>query len=90
VPGELYPEIAVGGITNPDGADYEMAEEATAELRDGRTREHDGEPANDAIGYLIPKSEWDVSVPICMGPRKTPTARSCPPAPTRRASCTAR
>ena len=25
IPGELYPEIAVGGIENPDGADYSIS-----------------------------------------------------------------
>ena len=69
VPGELYPEIAVGGITNPDGADYEMAPLEVPPLRSamaGRVNMMVN-LANDAIGYLIPKSEWDASRPYLYG-----------------------
>jgi hypothetical protein len=69
VPGELYPEIAVGGITNPDGADYEMEPLEVPPLRSamaGRVNMMVN-LANDAIGYIIPKSEWDVSRPYLYG-----------------------
>jgi hypothetical protein len=69
VPGELYPEIAVGGITNPDGADYEMAPLEVPPLRSamaGRVNMMVN-LANDAIGYIIPKSEWDASSPYLYG-----------------------
>ena len=33
IPGELYPEIAVGGIENPQGADYTMAAQEIPHLR---------------------------------------------------------
>ena len=72
VPGELYPEIAVGGITNPDGADYEMEPIEVPPLRSamgGRVNLMVN-LANDAIGYIIPKSEWDVSRPYLYGDEK--------------------
>ncbi len=69
VPGELYPEIAVGGIVNPEGADYEIEPVETPPLRTamaGRVNMMVN-LANDAIGYIIPKSEWDVSRPYLYG-----------------------
>ena len=33
IPGELYPEIAVGGIENPEGADYVLAPQEVPSLR---------------------------------------------------------
>lgn len=65
VPGELYPEIAVGGIENPPGADYEMAPAEVPPFRSamqGRVNLMVN-LANDAIGYIIPKSEWDNEAP---------------------------
>jgi hypothetical protein len=69
VPGELYPEIAVGGITNPDGADYEMEPLEVPPLRSamaGRVNMMVN-LANDALGYIIPKSEWDARRPYLYG-----------------------
>lgn len=65
VPGELYPEIAVGGIENPPGADYEMVPAEVPPFRSamqGRVNLMVN-LANDAIGYIIPKSEWDNEAP---------------------------
>src|SRR5262245_32169893 len=72
VPGELYPEIAVGGIENPEGADYEMAPVEVPPLRSamgGRVNMMVN-LANDAIGYIIPKSEWDVKRPYLYGAKE--------------------
>ena len=69
IPGELYPEIAVGGIENPDGADYEMAPLEVPPLRPamrGRVNLMVN-LANDAIGYIIPKTEWDNEAPWIYG-----------------------
>jgi len=69
VPGELYPEIAVGGIENPPGADYRIAPVETPPLRSamrGRVNMMVN-LANDALGYLIPKSEWDEDAPWIYG-----------------------
>jgi hypothetical protein len=69
VPGEIYPEIVNGGITSPPGADFDLAPVEVPPLRErmpGRFRFVLG-LANDAIGYLIPKSEWDDEAPWIYG-----------------------
>jgi len=65
VPGEIYPEIVNGGIENPPGADFAIAPVEVPPLRElmpGRVKFVFG-LANDELGYLIPKSEWDVKPP---------------------------
>ncbi len=69
IPGELYPEIAVGGIENPPGADYDMPPLEEPPFRpamQGRVNLMVN-LANDAIGYIIPKSEWDNEAPWIYG-----------------------
>lgn len=69
VPGELYPEIANGGITHPDGADFDVAPVEVPPLRSlmpGRVKFLIG-LANDEVGYIIPKSEWDDRAPWLYG-----------------------
>ena len=65
IPGELYPEIAVGGIENPKGADYTIAPQEVPHLRSQLPGKLNlmVNLANDAIGYIIPKSEWDNAPP---------------------------
>lgn len=64
VPGEIYPEIVVGGIETPEGADYPIAPLEVPPIREAVAApgvEHCFiiGLANDEVGYLIPKSEWD-------------------------------
>lgn len=69
IPGELYPEIAVGGIENPVGADYLLPPQEVPHLRSqlpGKVNLMIN-LANDAIGYIIPKSEWDNKAPWIYG-----------------------
>ncbi len=69
IPGELYPEIAVGGIETPPGADYEISPIEVPPLRSamqGRVNLMVN-LANDAVGYIIPKSEWDNDAPWVYG-----------------------
>jgi hypothetical protein len=69
VPGELYPEIAIGGIENPPGADYLGAPVETPPLR-GAMRGRVNmmvNLANDSLGYIIPRSEWDEDAPWIYG-----------------------
>ena len=56
IPGELYPEIAVG-IENPEGADYTMPPQEVPNLRSQLPGQVNlmVNLANDAIGYIIPK-----------------------------------
>ena len=69
VPGELYPEIAVGGIENPIGADYLIAPQEVPHLRSQFPDKLNlmVNLANDSIGYIIPKSEWDKDAPWIFG-----------------------
>ena len=69
VPGELYPEIAVGGIENPVGADYVIAPQEVPHLRSQFPDKLNlmVNLANDSIGYIIPKSEWDEDAPWIYG-----------------------
>jgi hypothetical protein len=69
VPGEIYPEIVNGGIEHPPGADFDVAPVEVPPLRElmpGRVKFVFG-LANDELGYLIPKSEWDVKPPYLYG-----------------------
>jgi hypothetical protein len=70
VPGEIYPELVLGKVQDPPdaGADFPDApiEPAVyAQLR-GPHRMIFG-LANDEIGYLLPKRQWDVKPPFCYG-----------------------
>ena len=69
IPGELYPEIAVGGIENPVGADYVLAPQEIPSLRSQFSNKLNlmVNLANDSIGYIIPKSEWDEDAPWIYG-----------------------
>ena len=64
IPGELYPELSVGGIEKYAGADFPDAppEPAIKSLMTAPYRMLFG-LANDEIGYIIPKSEWDNQAP---------------------------
>ncbi len=65
IPGELYPELSIGGIPDPQdpAADFPGAQ------REPALRPLSGKPlfliglANDELGYLIPKSQWDSQPP---------------------------
>ena len=64
VPGEIYPELVNGGITRYPGADFPEA------LFEPTIREHLKSKyqfifglANDELGYIIPKAEWDDEPP---------------------------
>jgi hypothetical protein len=74
VPGELYPEIANGGIEAPEGQDYPTGPVEVPPLRElmqGRYQFLFG-VSNDMIGYIIPKSEWDEEPPFLYGAGGSP------------------
>jgi len=64
VPGEIYPELVNGGITRYPGADFPDApfEPVLRPHMKSRYQFIFG-LANDEIGYLIPKAEWDNKAP---------------------------
>ena len=64
IPGEIYPELVNGGITRYPGADFPHApfEPILRPHMKSRYQFIFG-LANDEIGYLIPKAEWDNKPP---------------------------
>ncbi|GIW73206.1 MAG: hypothetical protein KatS3mg102_2748 [Planctomycetota bacterium] len=69
VPGEIYPELLLGGIENPPGADFPGTPPEGPplyELVDAPFKAAVG-LANDLVGYIIPKAEWDEAPPYLYG-----------------------
>jgi hypothetical protein len=74
VPGELYPEILHGGIESPAGADYNIKPVEVPALMEkipGQYVFFSG-MSNDMIGYIVPKSQWDVSPPFTYDYKERP------------------
>ncbi len=74
VPGEIYPEIINGGVEAPDGQDFEIEPAEVPPVRElmpGKYKFVIG-LANDEIGYIIPKSQWDTKAPYTYGREKSP------------------
>lgn len=74
VPGEIYPEIVNGGIEQAPGGDFQVLPVEVPPLRQlmpGRIKFVFG-LANDEVGYLIPKSEWDEKPPYLYGAAHAP------------------
>ncbi|MBT3180279.1 MAG: hypothetical protein HOB40_07045 [Candidatus Marinimicrobia bacterium] len=74
IPGEIYPEIVNGGVVSPPGQDYPISPIEVPYLRsimDGQFKFVFG-LANDEIGYIIPKSEWDVEPPYLYNADSSP------------------
>lgn len=73
VPGEIYPEIIHGGIETPKEADLKIKQPIEVpplkSLMKGKFKCVIG-LANDEIGYIIPKSEWDVEAPYLYGAKE--------------------
>lgn len=69
LPGEVYPEILNGGVEAPDGRDFNIDPveiPSVREMMQGKFKFIFG-LANDEIGYIIPKSQWDVKEPFAYG-----------------------
>lgn len=64
IPGELYPELSVGGIQRYPGADLPDSplEAPIKPMFSAKVKMLFG-LANDEIGYIIPKAEWDEKPP---------------------------
>ena len=72
LPGEINPEIVNGGIEKPEGADFPdtpLEEPHFRELMNGKYNFVIG-LANDEIGYVMPKSQWDTEPPFTYGRKK--------------------
>ncbi|MCX6222622.1 MAG: neutral/alkaline non-lysosomal ceramidase N-terminal domain-containing protein [Bacteroidia bacterium] len=69
IPGELYPEILNGGVEAPEGQDFKISPVEVPPLRElmpGKYKFMFG-LANDEIGYIVPKSQWDAKAPYTYG-----------------------
>lgn len=64
IPGEMYPELSVGGVERYPGADFPEAaiEPPVKQLLSAPYRMLFG-LADDENGYIIPKAEWDEKAP---------------------------
>jgi hypothetical protein len=66
IPGELYPEIAYGGVEAPAGNDFNLTQPvevpALRSVMKGQMNMLLG-LTNDQIGYIIPRSQWDEKEP---------------------------
>jgi hypothetical protein len=73
IPGEIYPELVLDKVQDPadPGADFPDAptEPAIYKQLRGKHRMIVG-LANDEIGYIIPKRQWDAKPPFCYGRKK--------------------
>ena len=74
IPGEIYPELIYGGMADPatPGADFPTAPiEPTVVEMVPENRSLILGLANDEIGYIMPKRQWDQRVPYTYGRRKS-------------------
>jgi len=73
IPGEIYPELILDKVQDPvdPGADFPDApiEPAIYKQMPGPYRMIIG-LANDEVGYIIPKRQWDEKPPFCYGRTK--------------------
>lgn len=72
IPGELYPELSVGPISRDPNADFPDAPFEPIIKKDllkAPFRMVFG-LANDEVGYIIPKAQWDEKAPYTFGAQK--------------------
>jgi len=74
IPGEIYPEIVDGGVESPEGADFPGPPVEVPPLRHQMrgTVNMVFNLANDEIGYIIPRTQWDTQSPYTYGSTKAP------------------
>lgn len=83
IPGEIYPEIINGGVEAPDGNDFGIEPLETPPVRElmpGKFKFVIG-LANDEIGYIIPKSQWDTKPSFAYGRDKPQYGEENSPGP---------
>lgn len=73
IPGEIYPELVLSKVQDPadPGADFPNApiEPGIYAQMKSKHRMIVG-LANDEIGYILPKRQWDEKAPFCYGRKK--------------------
>jgi hypothetical protein len=73
LPGEIYPELVLDKVQDPPdkGADFPDAPSEPAIYKQmKRPHRMIVGLANDEIGYIIPKRQWDEKAPFCYGRKK--------------------
>jgi hypothetical protein len=74
IPGEIYPELVLGKVQDPPdaGADFPDApiEPSIYGQMKGPYKMLIG-LANDELGYILPKRQWDEKAPFCYGRKKS-------------------
>lgn len=72
IPGELYPEIGDGGVQAPEGGDFPGPPVEVPPLRAQMRGKVNMivNLANDEIGYIIPRTQWDTKPPYAYGRSK--------------------
>src|SRR4029077_16491837 len=84
IPGEIYPELVLDRVQDPadPGADFPDARIRPAIYKQmvGPHRMIIG-LANDEIGYIIPKRQWDEKPPFCYGRQPAPYGEEDTPGP---------
>jgi hypothetical protein len=83
IPGEIYPEIMNGGVEVPEGADFSIEPIETPPVRSVMPGEYKFllGLANDEIGYILPKSQWDAEPPYTYGRDSNPYGEIVSPGP---------
>lgn len=74
IPGEIYPELVNGPVDAPEGNDFGIQPVEVPVIRDmmpGKYKFVFG-LANDEVGYILPKSQWDVKAPYTYGREDSP------------------
>lgn len=74
IPGEIYPEIVDGGVEAPEGGDWGGPPVEVPPLRPQMKGAVNLvlNLANDEIGYIVPRTQWDTKPPFTYGSRKAP------------------
>ena len=83
IPGEIYPELVNGPVDAPEGNDFGIQPLEIPPIREmmpGKYKFIVG-LANDEIGYIIPKSQWDVKAPYTYGRDNSPYGEENSPGP---------
>jgi len=75
IPGEIYPELVLGGIQEPPELNADFAntplEPTIYQQMEGPYHMIIG-LANDELGYILPKRQWDAAAPHCYALKKAP------------------
>jgi len=74
IPGEVYPEIVDGGVQAPSGGDYPGTPVEVPALRSRMKGVVNlvVNLANDEIGYIVPRTQWDTQPPFTYGRKDAP------------------